>query len=204
MQTILDSHLNPDSSPRFLHSFSSFSLHAFLYTERTKPMSTDTRPNSPTPVIRNHSDYYLPGGDLFIQVDEILFRVHLHFFTRESDLWRNLLGSTTRGRTANNPIDLVNQMPSISTLTAETFANFLWVFYNPRYSLYETTEEVWKTIFDQALCWNFQEVERLCWRELSKIQRAAESYYDWHHDYDEFDPEAEAIWIHLEDGHERS
>jgi hypothetical protein len=168
-------------------------------------MPIDTRPNSPNPIIRNHPDYYFPGGDLFIQVDSTLFRVHRLFFIRESDLWRNLLGSTIQGRTADNPIDLVRQMPCIPTSTAETLAHFLWIFYNPQYSIYETTEEIWKTIFDHALCWHFREIEGLCWREIWKIQeRELESYYELYHDDNIFDPEEDAIRQHIEDDHERS
>jgi hypothetical protein len=173
-------------------------------------MSTDTRPNSPTPVIRNHPDYYLPGGDLFIKVDNTLFRVHLYFFTRESDLWRNLLGSTTQGRTANHPIDLVQQLNCYPTPTADTFANFLWVFYNPRYSIYNATQEVWEKIHDHAVGWHFREIERLSWREIDRIQGNPGSDDGWYDNLDQwsyiwwFDPEEDAIRRHIEDDHERS
>ena len=175
-------------------------------------MPTDTRPNSPTPVIRNHRTYYLPGGDLFVQVDSTLFRVHSYFFTRESNLWRNLLGTTARGQTANNPIDLVQQMPSIPTSTAETFANFLWVFYNPQYSIYDgIEEETWHTIHDHALCWQFEEITQLCWREIHKLQGGTEDNYEWYDDLDAWtyytiyeSPEERALRRHIEDDHERS
>ena len=154
-------------------------------------MSTDTRPNSPIPVIRNHSIYYLPGGDLFIQVDSTLFRVHRYFFVRESDFWRNFLGSTTQGRTANDPITLpCNPIPSV-----EEFACLLWVFYNPRYSIYKTSEENWITIHELALCWRFEEVQRLCWRELERINdEQMEEYIRWYNLPRTFDPEDETIW----------
>jgi hypothetical protein len=164
-------------------------------------MPIDTRPNSPTLVMQNHPDYYLPGGDLFIRVDTTLFRVHRLFFIRESDLWRNLLGSISQGQTANNPIDLIHQIPCDPTPTAETFASFLWVFYNPQYSIYETTEETWTVIFEQAYCWHFREIQNLCWREIEKLyNRRVEDYNDWANRPREFNPET--VWTLLGDGDE--
>src|SRR5271163_2665926 len=60
--------------------------------------TSDTRPNSPSPIIETHIDYYLPGGDLFIQVDTTIFHVHSYFFNRESQDCRNLIEHTVRGR----------------------------------------------------------------------------------------------------------
>lgn len=167
-------------------------------------MSTDTRPNSPTLIIQNHRVYYFPSGNLFIRIDSTLFRIHSHFFTRESDLWRNLLGTTTQGRTANNPIDLVNQLPCDPTPTAETFANFLWVFYNPRYGIYETTEETWAIIYEHAYCWHFLEVQYLCLREMETLyDRQTEDYIEWVTRARNFNDD-EDILIHREDNQERS
>ena len=39
------------------------------------PSPTDTRPNSPTSSLLRHPNCYLPGGDLFIQIDDTLFRI---------------------------------------------------------------------------------------------------------------------------------
>ena len=64
------------------------------------PEETTTHLNSPAPIITNHQEYYLPGGDLFIKVDNILFCVHAYFFIQESTIWRNILRMNRRGRTA--------------------------------------------------------------------------------------------------------
>jgi hypothetical protein len=165
-------------------------------------MPTDTRPNSPAPVIRNHHVYYLPDGNLFIKVDSTLFRVHQHFFTRESDLWRNLLGSTPNGRTANNPLDLDQQIPCDPKPTAEDFACLLWVFYNPRYSIYETSEENWLIIYEQAYCWHFIEVQNLCLREMEKLyNRRAEDLIEWYSQPRDFNPDEGTVWTLLGNGH---
>ena len=124
-------------------------------------MLTNACPNSLLPVVWNHSIYYLLGGDLFIQINSILFRVHLYFFTRESDFWRNFLESTTQGRTANNPIMLpCNPIP-----TAEEFACLLWVFYNPRFHL----QNIWRKL-DHHL---WISLLLALWRsEMSLLERA--------------------------------
>ena len=70
------------------------------------PKETSTRANSPIPVITNHCEYYLPGGDRFIKVDNTLFHVHTYFFIWESTIWQNILGMNRWGRTATNPIEL--------------------------------------------------------------------------------------------------
>src|SRR5271155_2022952 len=105
--------------------------------------SSTTRPNSPNLPIHNHIEYYLPGGDLFILVDNTLFRIHSYFFRRESQNWRNLLGTTTTGRMADAPLILNDEFPLCPPATPSLFTNFLWVFYNPRYSIYEASSATW-------------------------------------------------------------
>lgn len=66
------------------------------------------------------------------QVDTVLFRVHSHFFLRESAFWKKelLSGPNARedepfkqGNSSSDPVKLVNEKPG-------DFARFLWVFYN--------------------------------------------------------------------------
>ena len=42
---------------------------------------------SPKPIILSNK-YYLPGGDLYILIDNTMFRVHRYFLTRDSDTIR--------------------------------------------------------------------------------------------------------------------
>jgi hypothetical protein len=64
------------------------------------------------------------------QVENILFRVHRYFFTRESAYFRNKLphppppGEITKGTTDNHPLLLEDALHV-------DFERFLWVFYNP-------------------------------------------------------------------------
>src|SRR5271155_2854311 len=80
-----------------------------ITTGPTPSSSSTTCPNSPILTIWNHIEYYVPGGDLFILIDNTLFRIHSYFFHRESQDWRNLLGTTRTGRTADAPLILNNE-----------------------------------------------------------------------------------------------
>ena len=165
--------------PSFLSVILSITMSVSHYVESTSSQAVNTRPNSPALRIHNHPEYYLPGGDLFLLNDATLFRVHSYFFTRESRFWRNLLGNTSKGREANNPIDLHIDTPFVlPPVTAEHFASFLWVFYNPRFSIYETTQEIWLVIQSYAVMWDMQRVLDLAYRELRAYDDDIDNYID--------------------------
>src|SRR5271163_5265941 len=52
-------------------------------------------------VITPHSTYYLTGGDLFIQVQRILFRIHSYFLFRESHHFQRLLAPSPHDPPSN-------------------------------------------------------------------------------------------------------
>ena len=163
--------------------------------------NSTTRPNSPIPIIHNHIDYYLPGGDLFIRVHNTLFRVHSYFFVRESEAWRNLIGSTTKGKTANDPIVIHDDICLLPRITPADFANLLWVFYNPRYIHYDATEETWLKIQQIAVQWMMNGVLNLAGHELDKIMVDHLEFYTLDAGCSSPDPDDEAIRIHIEDDH---
>lgn len=70
-------------------------------------------------------------------------------------------GTPREGLTDKTPILLENISP-------EDFETFLWVFYNPRYSIYDAPVEKWKVILKLADSWGFKEVKELAVRELHK------------------------------------
>jgi len=49
------------------------------------------------------------------------------------------------------------------------FARFLWVFYNPKYSIYNATWDDWVAILGLAHKWDFPVVKELCVRELELL-----------------------------------
>src|SRR5271155_3184759 len=166
--------------------------------------SSTTRPNSPTLPVHNHIEYYLPGGDLFILVDDTLFRVHSYFFRRESQNWRNLLGTTTTGRTGDAPLILNNEFALRPPATPSLFTNFLWVFYNPWYSIYEASSATWRQIQLYAIHWCMNQVQNLAYRELEAIDSIDDYYYPYSStmwNSLSINPAEEALRRHIEDDH---
>ena len=47
---------------------------------------------------------------------------------------------------------------------------FLWVFYNPRLSIYENSITNWNYIICLAVLWGFDEVHALAAREIHKLE----------------------------------
>lgn len=114
--------------------------------------------------LRRHGEYYLTGGDLFVLVTPIHFRVHRYFFERESEYFQKKLAGPSGARPGSSESTAI----MVDDVTPDEFAKFLWVFYNPRYSMYEANLEDWKQILDLANRWTFPEVKALCIRELQK------------------------------------
>ncbi|KAF9645394.1 hypothetical protein BDM02DRAFT_3101459, partial [Thelephora ganbajun] len=117
--------------------------------------------------VRRHREYYLEGGDIFFLVENYLFRVHRYFFERESPVFRKqfadsaLNGHHRVGSSDNDPLVLHD-------VRTDDFSRFLWVFYNPIYSIYDATTEDWAAILGLAHHWQFSEVKALVVRELEK------------------------------------
>ncbi|CAL1711779.1 unnamed protein product [Somion occarium] len=118
--------------------------------------------------VKRHPQYYLQGGDIHFLVEHFLFRVHRYFFERESAVFREKLatpaaaGQPPKGSSDTNPYPLED-------VRADDFSRFLWVFYNPKYSLYDADLDDWSVILKLAFDWRFSEVKKLACRELEKI-----------------------------------
>jgi hypothetical protein len=110
-----------------------------------------------------HHKYYLPGGDLHVIAGETLFRVHGYFFSRDSPIFHTKLNPVSPGQTKEGTTDSPVVLEGI---TAHEFEILLWVFYNPRYSLYDADVETWMTILNIANRLQFKEVKELAVREL--------------------------------------
>ncbi|KAH9965394.1 hypothetical protein BC827DRAFT_1118754, partial [Russula dissimulans] len=119
--------------------------------------------------IVRHAEYYIHGGDIIFRVEDILFRVHRYFFTRDSAFFRRKLphppppGEFTKGSSDNYPLVLEDALQM-------DFERFLWVFYNPKYSLYDATVEEWTSILKLAHQWEFVGVKTLALRELERLE----------------------------------
>ncbi|KAK0226376.1 hypothetical protein IW262DRAFT_1361614 [Armillaria fumosa] len=117
--------------------------------------------------LRKHEAYYLKGGDVYFLVDECLFRVHRYFFERESSKFRQAFsGPTLPGKEPEGSSP--SSAFKLNDITVEDFAHFVWVFYNPRHSLYDASVAVWVAILRTAHNWLFPEVKALAIRELER------------------------------------
>ncbi|KAK0212412.1 hypothetical protein DFS33DRAFT_24506 [Desarmillaria ectypa] len=117
--------------------------------------------------IKKHELYYIKGGDVYFLVQEYMFRVHRHFFDRESPKFRQMFGDPTspgKEHEGSSPGTAFR----LDDISAEEFTHFLWVFYNPRHSLYDASTDVWVNILHTACEWSFPEVKALAIRELDR------------------------------------
>ncbi|KAH9856711.1 hypothetical protein C2E23DRAFT_882030 [Lenzites betulinus] len=136
-------------------------------------MARNNNPTSTAAVdtVRRHPKYYLNGGDFYVLVDNYVFRVHRYFFERESQWFRENLSAETPSDQAPTSNGTSEAKPFVlNGIAPEDFSKFLWVFYNPKYTLYDATLDDWTVILKLAFSWRFEEVKRLCTRELEKFE----------------------------------
>ncbi|KIK19275.1 hypothetical protein PISMIDRAFT_156766 [Pisolithus microcarpus 441] len=132
--------------------------------------------------IVHHKDYYLRGGDMTVLVENHLYRIHSYFFERESLFFRQKLlagpseDGEDRGSSDSNHYTL-------DDVKSEDFSRFLWVFYNPKYSLYEASLDVWLSILRLATRWGFNNVKELSVRELEKLEIECVDKISIYHEY---------------------
>jgi len=137
--------------------------------------------NTFTVTVTRHPEYFFHEADVTFRAEDVVFRVHKRFFLRESAFFRSLFTAPPipcndpPGSSETNPIVLKDT-------SSDAFALLLWVFYNPKYSIYATTVDKWTQILTLAQKWAFREVEQLCIRELENLSI----------------PPVEKIWIYQE------
>ncbi|KAH9072814.1 hypothetical protein EDB83DRAFT_2312973 [Lactarius deliciosus] len=123
-------------------------------------MPIPTSPSPTTVPVTRHRSYFIHEADVTFKVEDYVFRVHKYFFTRESSYFRRLfepsqfLVQDPPGSSEANPIILEG-------ISSDAFACFLWVFYNPKYSIYDATPGQWSSILGLAQKWGFRDVELL-------------------------------------------
>ncbi|KAJ8481602.1 hypothetical protein ONZ45_g15266 [Pleurotus djamor] len=104
---------------------------------------------------------YKPKGSSFESIDT--------FFERESEKLRAKLATpASPGKQRQGESDSTAIL--LPDVTADDLEKFLWVFYNPKHSLYAATFEDWSAILRLAHRWEFPEVKALCLRELEAMK----------------------------------
>ncbi|TFY83636.1 hypothetical protein EWM64_g376 [Hericium alpestre] len=133
--------------------------------------------------VLRHDLYYIQGGDVIFRVENYLFRVHRYFFVRESPYFREKLphpappGEFSKGKEDSNPFVLEDAL-------SVDFARFLWVFYNPKYSIYHANVEEWTSILKLAHQWQFAEIKSLAVRSLEGLEINAVRKIVIYHSYE--------------------
>ncbi|KAI6029238.1 hypothetical protein BKA83DRAFT_683370 [Pisolithus microcarpus] len=111
--------------------------------------------------ITKHHQYYLRDGNVVFVAEKQLFRVHRHFFERESEFF-------SRYFTASEEADGTDDKPLALDVKSEDFAKFLWVWYNPRYRYGGQPKETWLVIITLATRWGFDSMRELAIRQLER------------------------------------
>jgi len=135
--------------------------------------------------LHRHDLYYIPSADLTFVVEGVQFRVHRYFFERESDFFRVQLSSAVTSPDGQVPGSNDSNGIILDEVTASDFARFLWVFYNPHFSLYdEASLEDWGTILRLSHRWFFPEVKNLAIRELQRQTMEPVKRIALYHEFD--------------------
>ncbi|TEB21542.1 hypothetical protein FA13DRAFT_1779197 [Coprinellus micaceus] len=121
--------------------------------------------------IVHHQKYYLPGGDLYVLINGVMFKIHSYFFNRESTFFVDVSTSADptsatdeegeKGKSEDRAIRFLD-------VTVEEFEQFLWVFYNPTYDIYDADVQSWFSILKLAHRWDFPVVKDFALRELKR------------------------------------
>ncbi|KAF9442495.1 hypothetical protein P691DRAFT_738915 [Macrolepiota fuliginosa MF-IS2] len=131
--------------------------------DTTTDKGDKTSPQIPvrSPSLSTHPDYYFGDGNLHFYADRILFKVHAHFFLRESMFWRERLlgpnssgyGPLIRGTSDSNAI-ILEERP-------EDFEQLLWIWYQTDYDRSTATLQNWITILRYCTKWDFPKLKSL-------------------------------------------
>ncbi|KAF9268515.1 hypothetical protein L218DRAFT_853191 [Marasmius fiardii PR-910] len=116
--------------------------------------------------VERSDKYMIAGGDLHFIAGDTLYRVHRYFFERESQKFKELLAKPTspgHPKPGSTPASAIRL-----DVSSEDFDRFLWVFYNPTFSVWEAPIEDWEAILQLACNWRFPQVKAHTLRELEK------------------------------------
>ena len=119
--------------------------------------------------------FYVPGGDIYVMTEGIVFHFHKYFLICDSTWWPTYRDSQATGpdgeilkfvagRSAVEPVPLPG-------MTAKQFASFLWVIYNPKLGTHTTTKEEWAEINKVAILLGAARVKELAEHHWNRLER---------------------------------
>jgi len=113
-------------------------------------------------------------GEILSSVWRTRSSVFIAFFlTRDSSYFRDYLKlghPSSLGKLPQGPGSSDSDPLILDNVLEVDFERLLWVFYNPKYSIYTASIEKWSSILKLANKWDFTEVKELAVRELQNIQ----------------------------------
>jgi hypothetical protein len=117
---------------------------------------------------RPHPDYYFNGGNIVFLVETDLYRVHRHFFTRESAVFRDMLSipappdADVKGESDDKPIVLAG-------VRSNDFRALIWMWYDPEYKRSSTSVDTWYSILSLADKWEFETMGKIAFEAYAVL-----------------------------------
>jgi len=114
--------------------------------------------------VNHHSEYYLKDGNVTFLVENTLFRVHRHFFERESQFFIEVFTKTPQEVTSGT------SAYRLDNISSADFAKLLWVWYSPMYRRDIKPKEHWLVILELSTKWQFPDMKKLAVDELQNLE----------------------------------
>lgn len=114
--------------------------------------------------VLHHSEYYLKDGNITFLVENTLFRVHRHFFERESQFFIEEFTKAPQEGTSDTSAFRLDK------ITSADFAKLLWVWYSPMYRRFGKPKDHWLVILELSTRWLFPEMKQLAIDELQNLE----------------------------------
>jgi len=112
--------------------------------------------------------YYFKDGNIIFLVENDLFRVHRHFFIRESAVFRDMLSlpaspdTEVEGDSDDKPIILEG-------IKSSDFRALMWMWYDPDYKRVSSSASTWYSIISLADRWQFETVGKIAFEAYAAL-----------------------------------
>ncbi|KAI0327139.1 hypothetical protein GY45DRAFT_1284362 [Cubamyces sp. BRFM 1775] len=117
---------------------------------------------------QRHRDYFFNDGNVVLQVESVLYKLHRSLLEKHSPVFRELFTipqspGSTEGCSEDNPIILAG-------VRATDFTRFLWLLYPPILGDCKiTTVDEWLSVVDQADRWEMDSLREFAVNQLRQL-----------------------------------